>query len=372
MRARFVGLLLLTATFVAAASTLPARAAAAPVPLVNCITPNTSGVGFWVYFGYANAGVQETILFGDSNQIVPGLGYQGQPETFNTGVYPKVFRAVFNSVAFQSISWDLAGSSAVATTASPRCVAGQTGAATAVSAGGATLSAQLEPDTGPISYHFDYGTTPAALDLTTPVRQVSATAMLPVTEPIAGLQPGTTYYFRLEATNALTTTVGELGSFTTAALPVASTPLDSSEPPAVAPVPPTTVVPVASTAGGTPALADLSVARSGPQRAVRVGRTTTLRYTVKNAGAAAAVGTVLSIRLAPGVAKLRVLGATCTGRTTLRCALDSLGASATKTVSIRVRVRARGRHTDAAAVVSAGADASTSNNVVDGVVRGRR
>lgn len=499
MRDRFVGLFLLTAVFGALAATLPSRAAAAPVPFVHCITPNTAGTSYWVYFGYSNTGALDVYDFGDFNQVVPGLGFQGQPIYFNTGIYPTVFRAIFNTVAFPAISWELAGSSASATLDSPKCLAGRTGPATAITAGGATLTARLEPDAGPTSYHFEYGTTPA-LGQSTPVQQVTTSAELPVSEAISGLQPATTYYFRLEATNSLTSTVGEQGTFTTAAPPVAPksvadlsltqavTPIsptpgelttlaatienagpgvataamatftlpaaatvdtpslpadctvgvdgytvacalatvgagatvtraigfrmpvvgaarilgsvstlstdearandsaisdytvaappltpqgDTGAPPA--PLPPANLpVPPANAITPSAALADLVVTRTGARRAIRVGRTVTLHYAVKNVGQTSADGAVLTVRLARGVTKLRVKGATCTGRRTVRCTLGSLAPAATKTVSVRVRVRSRARHADVATVVSTGADATSANNVVEGVVRGRR
>ena len=49
------------------------------------------------------------IHFGDENQVLPGLGYQGQPTVFNTGSYPRVFKAVFNSNVFSAVAWSLDG-----------------------------------------------------------------------------------------------------------------------------------------------------------------------------------------------------------------------------------------------------------------------
>ena len=106
-----------------AAST--ATASADVVPFVECVRPGPSSA--LVYFGYTNDGPQEFIAFGDQNQVVPGLGFQGQPETFNTGTYGRVFRAVWNQGAFSSISWELDGRTAVADGSSPACIAAATG-----------------------------------------------------------------------------------------------------------------------------------------------------------------------------------------------------------------------------------------------------
>jgi hypothetical protein len=103
------------------------RAAADVVPFVDCVTPGPGVVN--VYFGYTNDGEQQTILFGEQNQVVPGLGYQGQPTIFNQGTYQRVFRAVWNQDFFTGLVWVLNGHEALATrtgpSPSPTCIAGR-------------------------------------------------------------------------------------------------------------------------------------------------------------------------------------------------------------------------------------------------------
>jgi hypothetical protein len=72
-----------------------APAARAVTPLVDCKELNTATGTHWVYFGYVNPGAPTVIPFGAQNQILPGFGFQGQPDVFNTGSYPRVLRAVF-------------------------------------------------------------------------------------------------------------------------------------------------------------------------------------------------------------------------------------------------------------------------------------
>jgi hypothetical protein len=93
-----------------------APAGAAVVPLVDCAAPTPSGVHV-VYFGYRNAGGRTTIPIGDSNQVYPGVQNQGQPTVFNTGTYPRVFRADLITFAFTGIVWSLDGTDAVMQTA---------------------------------------------------------------------------------------------------------------------------------------------------------------------------------------------------------------------------------------------------------------
>lgn len=476
---------LILALAAAAALTVPARAAAADVkPTVDCITPAATANTSWVYFGYTNPGSQTFIDFGDDNVVVPGLGFQGQPTVFNTGVYPRVFRAVFNTEAFTDILWALNGQTASASLATPRCVAGTTGAAGAITTTGATLTANVEPDFTQVAYYFEYGEVGGPSSFTTEQR-VTPPTDLTVAEPLTGLRPGTTYRYKLVASGSITT-VGEERTFTTSALPtpapksadvsvrqtITSTlakpgdlatvtaTLANAGPDAAEGVSMTLTLPAAATIeaaslpagcaaatdgitvtctigtlssgasttrsidlrilafgtarivgtiasttadasqannltssdvtvdvptgtpllGQTPAatapppasLADLVLTRTGPPRPVRVRRTASLSYAVKNAGTAAAPGAVLVIRLPTGVTRGRLSGAACTGRQTLRCALGTLAPGATKTVTVSVRVRRRGTHSDVASVASTTGESSVSNNVVDGTVRGRR
>ena len=93
----------------------PAPAPAAITPLVECRQTNPDTGTRWIYFGYVNDGAPMNIEFGDQNQVVPGFGFQGQPTIFNSGSYPRVFRAVFNQNVFNAIAWDLNRIQAIAT-----------------------------------------------------------------------------------------------------------------------------------------------------------------------------------------------------------------------------------------------------------------
>src|SRR3954453_5673048 len=83
-------------------------ASASVVPIADCAAPLPSGE-YAVYFGYQNAGARTTIPIGDSNQVYPGVQNQGQPAVFNTGTYPRVFRATLNIAIFSGIVWALDG-----------------------------------------------------------------------------------------------------------------------------------------------------------------------------------------------------------------------------------------------------------------------
>ena len=97
--------------------------------------------------------------------------------------------------------------------------------ATGVSATGATLSAMVNPNMGKTFFQFEYGTT-AGYGSHTPASSSigQGETFQPVSEPLAGLNPGTTYHFRTVATNFGGTTFGSDQVFTTTAGPSPPTP----------------------------------------------------------------------------------------------------------------------------------------------------
>jgi hypothetical protein len=83
----------------------------------------------------------------------------------------------------------------------------------------ASLQGLIQPNGSATTYHFDYGTT-TNYDQRIPVAQDgdagSGTVVEAVANPVYGLQPGTTYHYRLVATNDGGTTTGVDQIFTTA------------------------------------------------------------------------------------------------------------------------------------------------------------
>ena len=96
--------------------------------------------------------------------------------------------------------------------------------ATSITATNATLTGVVNPKGRATSVQFEYGLTPS-LGNSTPAQNLTAGASnVEVTAPIAGLSPGTTYYFRIVATNAGGSASGNIGSFaaaTTGGIPTA-------------------------------------------------------------------------------------------------------------------------------------------------------
>ena len=80
--------------------------------------------------------------------------------------------------------------------------AATTGPAGAVSDNSATLSGSVNPNGAPTSYRFEYGTT-TAYGATTPATDAgSGAGAVAAGATVSGLSPGTTYHYRVVATNA--------------------------------------------------------------------------------------------------------------------------------------------------------------------------
>jgi len=109
--------------------------------------------------------------------------------------------------------------------AAPTAPAAQTGAADQITGTTARLTGTVTPHDAATAYVFEYGPTLAFGSITAPASAGSGSAGVPVTETLTGLSAGTTYFYRLVASNAQGTTVGAVMSVTTvgAVAPVAAT-----------------------------------------------------------------------------------------------------------------------------------------------------
>jgi hypothetical protein len=100
-----------------------------------------------------------------------------------------------------------------------------------VTASGALLKATVHPSGNSNTALFEYGVTTAYGSQTQAIAVDSQGSAQPVSAPVSGLQPSTTYHFRAVATNDKGTTRGPDKTFTTlAAPPGGETPGGGSEP----------------------------------------------------------------------------------------------------------------------------------------------
>jgi phosphodiesterase/alkaline phosphatase D-like protein len=122
--------------------------------------------------------------------------------------------------------------SLIALTAGPTPAAGAptatTGDASGVTDTQASLVGAVNPQGELTSYAFQYGATTAYGQQSALSSAGSGTADTPVAADLAGLTPGSTYHYRVIATNASGTTVGADRTFRTPATPPAPPPAPSA------------------------------------------------------------------------------------------------------------------------------------------------
>ena len=95
-----------------------------------------------------------------------------------------------------------------------------TAPATSISATGATLNGRVNANGFSTVVSFDYGPTTAyGTSVTSTPNPVTGSSATAVSAAITGLNPGTTYHFRVNGTNSQGTTNGGDQTFTTAATP---------------------------------------------------------------------------------------------------------------------------------------------------------
>ena len=99
-----------------------------------------------------------------------------------------------------------------------------TGPATGIGTQSATLIGSVTANAVPTSYHFEYGPTTAYGSSTNATDPGAGLGALPVTAALDGLSPGTTYHYRLVASNKTGISRGYDHTFTTQAPPVSSAP----------------------------------------------------------------------------------------------------------------------------------------------------
>jgi hypothetical protein len=102
----------------------------------------------------------------------------------------------------------------------PKAPRASTGSALHVNESTVALSATVSPGGQQTTCYFQYGTT-TAYEAQTPTAAVgSGTVAVRVSQPITGLQPGTTYHYRIVASNATGTSDGLDHTFTTKEIPL--------------------------------------------------------------------------------------------------------------------------------------------------------
>jgi hypothetical protein len=359
-----LGCMVAVSSALGGSSVSPAGAAIPLTPLLDCVSSSGTGANlvYTAYFGYDNSGsVPVTFAVGVNNQVVPGAQNQGQPTEFNVGEYPRVFAVQFDGVFIPSVSWELNGLLATATTSSPPCTAGASAPASDVTPTGATLNGVVTPEGVDTTYTFAYGTSPALGQSTAPVDAGAGTGPQLVQSTLTGLTPSTTYYYQLVATNSMADAPGQIETFTTTANP--------------APAPPTTpttpMTPATPTTPATSPDADVSVTLSCPT-ATKVGKTVTCRVTVHNGGPSPAQDLQTAIALPAGLVIRTFAGNGHRVGDNVLWTVPSLPASQSARFTILVKTERTGDATIDLGAWSQNPDPRPSNNTANRTIRVRR
>lgn len=105
------------------------------------------------------------------------------------------------------------GSGGIGGTPAPTAPAATTSSASNVTPTSAEMRAIVNPGSQPTTYYFEYGTTTAYGTQTTPASAGSGSDPLTFEAPLTGLSDGTTYHYRVVATNDSGVTTGEDQTF---------------------------------------------------------------------------------------------------------------------------------------------------------------
>jgi hypothetical protein len=127
-------------------------------------------------------------------------------------------RTTFAAVAVSVVTFVLSGGSARA--AAPTAT---TGPATAIGATTATVTGTVVPGGQATSWYVEYGTSTTYGSQTAKANAGSGSAAVNVTSNLASLKPGSTYHYRVVATNSAGTVHGSDAVFTTLTPPGATT-----------------------------------------------------------------------------------------------------------------------------------------------------
>jgi hypothetical protein len=179
----------------------------------GCATSYTFQYGTSTSYGHsttarsAGAGTRSVAASSAITGLIPGTVYHFRIEASNGA--GTTFGA---DATFTTQSACVKGAKPVVATEAPA----------GISPTGATLHGTVNPRGCPTSYRFEYGTTTGYGRTTSVVSAGTGTTTIREAAAIAGLAPSTVYHFRIVATDAAGTTVGQDKAFGTTPLPPSS------------------------------------------------------------------------------------------------------------------------------------------------------
>ena len=194
-----------------AADTDPASSVVANGATLNA-TVNPHGIATDYKYEYGTTTAFGTVI----GAFSAGTGTTGAPQPRAiTGLAPNTTYLYRVAARHGANPQTLGQVRAFTTGGGPTAPAAVTGASSSITGTGATVAGTVNAHGQATAYIFEYGTSTNFGSISEPTGAGASTGDLPVTAPLTGLAPGTTYYYRLVATNATGTTSGAVGSFTT-------------------------------------------------------------------------------------------------------------------------------------------------------------
>jgi hypothetical protein len=215
-----------TTTATPIATTAPAETITRTTAVLSG-TVNPGGEPTTYHFAYATAadyqpGAANPYVKGGTTPESPNIGsdYTAHPANPTTAIELTPGTTYHYALVATNALGSVIGPDVTFTTAPPTPPLVSTGEATGVSQTSATLTGSVDTRELSTTTQFEFGTTPGAGTLLPATVTAASGSTVTVSASFAGdLQPGTTYYYRVIATNVDGTGSGQERSFTTGAFP---------------------------------------------------------------------------------------------------------------------------------------------------------
>lgn len=195
-------------------------------------TVNPVGVETTYYFAYIDQAGYERALAGDPDERADpyAAGETTAPIDAGSSFETQAVGPIVASAMLPGTTYHYAliarnelgvttGSDETVTTAPATPPVVSTGAVSAISQSTATLSGTVDTNSLQTEYGFEIGTEPGSYGPATGLGSLGGATTETVTLTLGELQPGTTYYYRVTATNADGTSYGAEETFTTPGFP---------------------------------------------------------------------------------------------------------------------------------------------------------
>lgn len=268
-------------------------------------TPTAAGIGGQTFSlsSLVNPNAGLTVVHFECTQVGDTTVLMSATNLVSAGSGPVTISAQFDQLAANAcymcrvVALNAGGTSTATQTVCtlPLPPSATTTAAINVNPTAATLTGNVLPNGSDTSVLFQYGTTAAMGNSTTPFPVGNGTSLVPFAQPVSGLLPNTLYYYRVIATNAMGQSTGGVAVVTTRQVP-----------PAIAPATNSISIPVQSTrqakAVGFAVNGVLSVYLTDPG----AGYTTAPNVTVTITSGTGTAGTVAASVASGGVSALTI------------------------------------------------------------------